>query len=444
MSQLLKLAFPILIEQILRSLMGTVNTFMLSRISDNAAASVGVANQVLNIPTSLSTLLALGASILINQNLGAGNKKEAGKLSMNSISVVTGVGIVISLFLAVCAQPILGAIGLSPELLPDAVLYLRIIGGICFMQFASATVSTIFRGYGKATIPMYIIVFNNIINISGSIPVVMGIAPLKGVAGIATVRLVSETLGLVLSFFLLSRENWDMHISDILHIKKKDALTILRLGFMSGLEGLSFQTCQLVTTAFIASFPAAVLSAKVYTQTVNVYAYYPGYALGMATQIISGHMIGAGKREEALAFVKKNWRYIAGSNIVCCVLFWIFSRSLIGLFTDSEEIIGIARTLFFIDIITNQGRALNHTFNFSLRSAGYIFRPMIFAVISIWLVQVFGGYTLSVSLGFGIVGIWIAQASDEWLRGLVDTYFWFSRKWMKTQLVEKRSEDSEA
>ena len=77
---LLSLAIPILIEQILRSLMGTVNTFMLSRFSDDAAAAVGVANQVINIFTMAATMLASGTAVVVNQNLGAGNNSTTRRL----------------------------------------------------------------------------------------------------------------------------------------------------------------------------------------------------------------------------------------------------------------------------------------------------------------------------------------------------------------------------
>ena len=74
-----KIAVPIFVEQILRSLMGTVNTFMLSRVSDSASAAVGVASQVLNVVIIASFMMSSGTAIIENQLLGAGKNREAGK-----------------------------------------------------------------------------------------------------------------------------------------------------------------------------------------------------------------------------------------------------------------------------------------------------------------------------------------------------------------------------
>ena len=90
----------------------------------------------------------------------------------------------------------------------------------------------------------------------------------------------------------------------------------------------------------------------------------------------------------------------------------------------------IAHTLFLIDIITCAGRSMNHSFNLGLYSARYAFWPMVLSIISIWVVQVSIGSLLTISAGLGVIGLWIAQALDEWTRGLAVSYLWLSKKWL--------------
>ena len=82
---LLSLSIPIVIEQVLRSLMGTINTFMLSRVSDDASAAAGVANQALNVVIMAATMLASGTAVVINQCLGAGETKRAARLTVRRV-----------------------------------------------------------------------------------------------------------------------------------------------------------------------------------------------------------------------------------------------------------------------------------------------------------------------------------------------------------------------
>lgn len=437
---LISLALPILVELVLRSLMGTVNTFFLSKISDDASAAVGVANQILNIVIITSTMLASGAAVMINQNLGANKKDIAAKITMNSITISAAVGLLVSLLLVSCAPIFIGWIGLENDLFPIAVSYLRIVGASCFVQFVSSMIATHFRCRKKAYIAMLVIVFNNVINLVGSLLVIHQKLPLTGVTGIAAVRLCSEALGLILIALLFALQRWGLILKDLVRINPFYAKEILRLGFMTGLEGISFNMAQLVTTSFITMLPSVVLSAKVYAQTINNYNSLIGMAIGQAVQILSGYMIGAGESEKAYRFVRKSYFFVLLSNMVFCISFFIFSSELVGLFTASEEIKAIVKTLFFIDIFTAAGRALNHSFNYGLRSAGYVFYPMISANTCIWTLAVGLGYLLSVSCGLGILGIWIAQTIDEWTRGSVAAVLWLKKKWTSTSLVQKDSQ----
>ena len=117
------------------------------------------------------------------------------------------------------------------------------------------------------------------------------------------------------------------------------------------------------------------LSAKVYVQNVDYYAYVIGLAIGQATQIMAGHMMGAGDFDGAYRFVRRNWRYIALCNAVFGILMYLFSPQLMSLFTADPEIVALARRLFLVDIFIHLGRSFNHSFNYGLRSAGYVFWP---------------------------------------------------------------------
>lgn len=436
---LLMLAGPLLLEQILRSLIGTVNTFMLSRISDQASAAVGVSNQILNVVIIAATMLASGTAVVVNQYLGAGKNREAAHITMNSLTFSTAVGAVLSVFVILKARWLLALMGLQSELVGPASVYLRIVGVSCTIQFISIMAATHFRCRKKPKTPMLIVVFTNVINLLGCMAVISRVlpGPFQDVQGIALVRLISESLGLGLILVLLAAQGWDLRLRELWQLKREYIGKIVKLGFMTGAEGISYTTAQLVATGFITSLPSQVLSAKVYVQTVNNYTYMAGLAVGQAAQIMTGHLIGAGRKEEAYCFIRKSWVYVFACNLFFSLLFWLCSGPIIGIFTDSTEIAAIASGLFLIDILTCMGRSLNHSFNYGLRSAGYVFWPMIIASSSIWLVQTAGGWLLTCVCGLGITGLWLAQAADEWLRGLCVLFMWQKKRWMKINITKQ-------
>ena len=427
---LFSLTIPILLEQILRSLMGTVNTFMLSRLSDDAAAAVGVANQILSVVNMGASMLTTGAVVLVNQAIGGRRDRDAAVITMNSLLAAEALGLFMSAFTFTFAGGVISAMGLTGDLVGYATQYLRIVGASCALQFLSSMLTAHFRCRGKANVSTFVVALINTVNFIGSWLVVNNRFFLGGVAGIATARLIAEAIGLVALLLLFRREQWGLRLWDLLHPSAMWLKRIARIGFMSGMEGISYLTAQLLTIRFITGFPTASLSAKIYTQSINGYTYMVGHAIGLAAQILCGQLIGAGRIDEADRLMKRSWACVLGFNMAFSLLFYAFSNQLVGLFTQSVEIRAIARTLFMIDIATCAGRSMNHSFNLGLYSAGYAFWPMVVSIASIWLVQVGCGYLLTVPAGLGVVGLWLGQALDEWTRGLAVTRLWLRKKWV--------------
>ncbi len=429
---LFSLAFPILAELILRNLMGTVNVFLLSRFSDDAVAAVGVANQIINVAVIAFTMISTGAAVVINQTLGAGKQEEAGRTCANAIGAMALLGLITSCVLAVLAEPFVRLLGLEEALVPNAAAYLRITGAASIFLSLSAMLSCIFRCHGNARIPMAAVFINNILNFAGTALVIFRPfeIPLYGVSGVAFIRAFSELIGTVLLSILLIHARFGIQKQDLFQIRPARLIQIVKIGLMSGMEGICYTLGQVVTTGFLTGFGAATLSAKVYVQNIDYYAYVVGLSIGQAMQILAGHRIGAGKYEEAYHLVNRSYFKILSSNLIFGLTLYLASAQLLQIFTQDVQIIAIAQKLLLVDIFIHLGRALNHTFNYGLRSAGYVFWPMLIAVSSIWLVNVGGGYIFSTVCTLGAVGLWIAQACDEWVRGLTVMTLWLRRRWI--------------
>ncbi len=434
------LAIPILVEQILRNLMGTVNVFMLGRISDDAVAAVGVANQIMNIVICAFTFLGIGGAVLINHAIGARKYRDSAILSMNAVTVAGVIGLFFSTLLIFGAAFFIRAVGLQEELVPMGASYLRIMGGACVPIALSFIISNIFRSYGGARIPMLVVILNNILNIGGACIVIFRPfeTPLVGSNGLAFVRMGSEVIGLLVLLAFLMRSHHGFQFVDCVRVKLKNFRDILYTGLMTGLEGICYNLAQVVTTGFITGLGATMISAKVYVQSVDFYASIIGFSIGQAGQIIVGQMMGAEQYEEAYRYMNRVWRYIITSNLFFTITMFLLSRQLMSLFTANPEIIAIARQLFFINIITFIGRSFNHSAGHGLRSAGYVFVTMLLCVASIWVCTVGLGYIFTAKLHLGVAGLYLGIMVDEWVRGGSMLILWIKRVWKKG-LIEKHA-----
>lgn len=95
--ELKRITWPLFIESALFSLLGSVDTIMLGRYSDNSVAAVGVANQIIWMLNLMFGIITAGTSILIAQYLGAkSEKKTIIQVAGISIGINSIIGLIIS------------------------------------------------------------------------------------------------------------------------------------------------------------------------------------------------------------------------------------------------------------------------------------------------------------------------------------------------------------
>lgn len=184
---LYRLTLPIFIDIALVMLLGAVDTVMLSRFSDDAVAAVGLDNQLVSFVFLIYQFVSMGAAILCAQYFGAGLRTRFMQIVGIAVLVNTLLGVAVSVMLWLWAEPMLRAFGLREGLMADGVLYLRIAGGLSFVQALSLTFSASLRSTGKTLKPMLATVAVNVMNIAGNYALIFGHwgCPALGVEGAA-------------------------------------------------------------------------------------------------------------------------------------------------------------------------------------------------------------------------------------------------------------------
>lgn len=169
---LFSLTWPIFIEVSLYMFMGNADTLMLSQYSDNSVAAVGVSNQILNLIIVMFSFIATGTTVIISQFLGSRQKKEAMEVAYVSIGANFFISLAISAVVFFAAVPLLHMMGLSDALMPDAKVFLQVVGGLSFIQALIMTFSAILKSYGYTKDTMFVTIGMNILNIAGNFVVI--------------------------------------------------------------------------------------------------------------------------------------------------------------------------------------------------------------------------------------------------------------------------------
>lgn len=440
---LFALTWPIFVEMLLGMLMGNIDTFMLSHYSDQAVASVGVANQILFFINLMFNVVSAGTSIIIAQNLGAGREKTATEVASVAIVLNMVFGVMVSGLLLCGGKFIFQMMNIPEELAPQAATYLLITGGFVFLEAVRLTMSTIIRSYGLTRLTMYVALSINVIHLGGNYVVLYGNFeyPFTGIAGVAMSTVFSRLIGLVLLLILLRIKtdfNWKLNELRFTTIKTH-ASALLKIGIPTAGESFFSTLAQICITSFIALLGTQALSAKIYAQNIGMFNNLFTISLALATEILIGRFIGAKLFDDAHKMGKRYLRAAAIMSASSALLIALCSSFLIGLFTDNEVIINQAVHLLWLGILLESGRSGNLILINALRAAGDVKVPVYISVSSVWIVSVSLSYVLGVYFGLGMVGVYVAFICDEWIKTLLLRNRWKSRHWEQIDLIGREA-----
>lgn len=434
---IVKLTIPIFFEMLLAILVSNIDQLMLSTHSQEAVSAIGNAGQISWILMLFFQVLGMASLILITQYKGAGKEKEAQAIYPLTLIVNFIIGIIISLVSIFGIRVILQFMNIESGLSFEyAETYMKIVG----ISFLFLAVSNCFSSFMKANAlvkeAMVISIIVNVINLVGN---AIGLYVLKiGVAGVAYATMFSRLVGMVLTIIVFYKKVGRIRFAAMRNSKPFILLgQLLRIGVPSVGENMSYDLAQLVLMACINTMGLAAVNAKVYVTLVVQFAYLFCMAVSQAMQIIEGYQIGAGNKDEAARVVYKSLWSATIVSVFVTFLIFLFSDYIIGLFPSADaDVLMIAKRLLFVELFLEIGRAVNITMVRALQTAGDVKYPVIMSVIFTWCLSVTLGYILGMTLELGIVGIWIATAADEILRGAVLIIRFYKGKWRNISLVK--------
>ena len=430
---LLGIAWPIFIEQSLRILIGTVDTFMVSHVSDGAVAALGVANQFVVLGLICFNFIGVGASVIISHHVGANDRAGAEKIVTTAIAVNTWVGLAASLVAFFLAAPLLRLMQLPDDLMQYARPFLVLMGGTLFMEAMNTAIGASLRAHGNTRDAMVVTVGQNILNICGASVLLFGLfgAPRMGVTGVALSSVFSRVMASIAFWILLDRRlKLMLRARDFVVLRFDRIRRILRIGLPAAGEHLSYWLSLMVITSFAARLGAESLAMMPYTQNVQRLVILFSISLGLGTEIYIGRLIGAGEFEAAYHEVLKIVRTGLQITTTAILVVALAAPQLLGLFSHDPVILAGGTLLLRMSIIYEPGRVFNIVVINALRATGDASFPIKIAICTEWLFSVPLCWLLGLRLHWGLPGIWLAMMIEEWLRGLIMYRRWMQRRWL--------------
>lgn len=426
---------PMIIGNIAQQLYSTVDSIVVGKyVGDNALAAVGSAMPVLNMLYVLFIGISAGVGIMVAQYFGAKSREDLSETIGNCITITALSSLFIALLSLVIVRPMLEMLNTPESIIDwcDSYLIISMVGGIG-MAFYNI-LSGILRGMGDSISALAYLLVATVINIVLDIVFVAGLG--LEVPGVALATVIAQAISAWLCYRKLTKMNDVFELSlERLKPKARYVKQVIRLGVPSGVTQLIFSSAMIVVQSLTNSFGEMFIAANVIIMRVDGFAMMPNLSFGTAMTTYAGQNIGAGKMDRVLKGAKQGTLMAVGVSATITALILIFGKYLMGIFTDTTELVEMSRYLMGILAVGYIAMAVTQSLSGVMRGAGDTVTPMWISMFTTVLIRVPVAYGISFltrtpELPFGRFECIHISLLSTWCIGALLTTFFYSRgKW---------------
>ena len=326
------LLIPVVLEQLLNSIMGTADTMMVSNVGSAAISAVSLVDSINVLVIQAFSALAAGGAIVCAQYIGQKNKEKANESARQVLFIITAISVAVSLICLVFQKPLLRLIfgSVEPAVMRASETYFFYTALSFPFIAAYDSAASIFRAQDNTKGPMIISMISNVMNIAGNAVMIWVFH--MGVAGAALSTLISRIFCAVVVIIQLrkEREGQKIVVRDYFKIRPDWSMIrrILGLGIPSGVENSMFQLGKLAIQSTVSTLGTAAIAAQAMTNILENLNGIAAIGVGVGLMTIVGQCLGAGRKDEAVYYIKK----------LCVIAEVIIIISCLGVFALTKPI----------------------------------------------------------------------------------------------------------
>ncbi|WP_194611496.1 MATE family efflux transporter [Clostridium vitabionis] len=436
--QLLALLIPLIAEQLLNSLMGTADSMMVSNVGPEALSAVSLVDSINILVIQAFAALAAGGTIVCSHYVGMKRLEDARASAKQLLLVVMALSLGIMIFCLCALRPLLRLIfGSVDQGVMDAATVYFFWTALSFPAISLYNAgSAVFRAQENTRIPLAVATVSNALNIAGNAVLIWGLG--MGVAGAAIATLASRVFSMVVILAVLRDRRRKLYVTGYRAIRPDGykIRRILAMGIPNGIENSMFQFGKLVIQSTVSMMGTAAIAAHAMAAILENLNGVAGVACGIGLMTIVGECLGAGRKDEAVYYVKKIvvWGY--GFLGISVALIWLAAGPITRLAGMTPESAAICRNLVdWISVFKPIFWVPAFIIPYGMRAAGDVRFSMITSTIIMWTARVTVAIYLARALGFGPIAVWIGMFIDWMIRSVVYSLRFYSRRWLRFSVL---------
>lgn len=434
------LLIPVVLEQLLNSIMGTADTMMVSNVGSAAISAVSLVDSINVLVIQAFSALAAGGAIICAQYIGQRSKEKANESARQVLFIITAISVAVSLICLVFQKPLLSLIfgSVEPAVMRASETYFFYTALSFPFIAAYDSAASIFRAQDNTKGPMIISIISNVMNIAGNAVMIWVFH--MGVAGAALSTLISRIFCAVVVIIQLrkEKEGQEIVVRDYFKIRPDWSMIrrILGLGIPSGIENSMFQLGKLAIQSTVSTLGTTAIAAQAMTNILENLNGIAAIGVGVGLMTIVGQCLGAGRQDEAVYYIKKLCVIAEVIIIISCLGVFALTKPITILGGMEKESADMCfHMVMWITIVKPLVWIMAFIPGYGLRAAGDVKFSMIVSCCTMWACRFCLCVFLIRVMGFGPMGVWIGMFADWTLRGIIFTWRFHSRKWLQHKVI---------
>lgn len=424
---------PMVIGNVAQQLYNTVDSIVVGKyVGDNALAAVGSAGPIVNLILVLFIGISMGASIMVSQYFGSRDRENLSKTIGSAITLTAAASIFMMVIGTPLIRPVLELLN-TPETIIDwcdSYLMITLLGiaGVAYYNILTG----VLRGLGDSLSALLYLLVATVTNIVLDVWFVAGLG--MGVSGVALATVIAQFLSAFLCILKLRKMTkfFDMGLNylkpDFSNLKM-----MVSLGLPSGITQAIFSMAMVIVQSLTNSFGEMVIAANVILMRVDGFAMMPNFSFGTALTTYAGQNVGAKKMDRVYKGAKQGTLIAVGTSAVLTGIIVLFGRHLMGIFTNTAELVQLSANLMKFLAVGYIAMAVTQSLSGIMRGAGDTMTPMWISMTTTVVIRVPLAYgiaylTRTPELPTGhYLSIWISLLTS-WLLGALLTFIFYKRK----------------
>ena len=445
--KILQFTLPMLAGNIAQQMYSTVDSIIVGKyVGDDALSAVGSASPILNLLYVLFVGISVGIGIMVSQYYGARDRENLSKSIGTSLSLTLISSVFVMVLAVFVTRPLLKVLETPDVTIEWCYQYLMIffigIAGCAYYNILGG----ILRGFGDSASALIYLLIATVINIVLDYIFVRFLN--MEVAGVALATVIAQTISALLCYRKLKSMK-DQFDSDLKYLKPSMMHTnmIVRLGIPSGMTQAIFSMAMLLVQKLTNSFGTVFIAANVIVMRVDGFAMMPNFSFGTAMTTYAGQNIGARQLDRVKQGTRQGLLMAVGTSAVLTGAILLFGKTLMGIFTDTEELVDLSRRIMGILAVGYIAMAVTQTLSGVMRGAGDTLTPMWISIVTTVIIRVplayimvhFMGKSDMPEIAPGVPGAALALPISllvSWVCGAVITaVFYRIGSWKKKAIV---------